>query len=116
MMVRRGDLMFTRSSTVISGAIKFFTHGKFSHVQTVIDTEPKLTVISADAEGVMYRDVREEDFDDYEILSYPEMTEKERDDVAKFCFRQVGQSYDYTGLSSFLINTDLNKEEAFFCS
>ena len=75
-----------------------------------------LEVISADAEGVMLRDVREEEWKNFAIMTCPEMTDEERENVVKFCLSQVGRKYDFIGLASFLLYKALQKDGDWFCS
>ena len=115
-MVRSADLFFTTSGSLISKVIRFRTWGKYSHVQIIVDVEPKLTVISADEEGVTYRDVREEEFQTYSILTCHSLTEEMRHDILDFCFQQIGKGYDFLGLADFLVNADLKDEDRWYCS
>jgi uncharacterized protein YycO len=115
-MIRSADLFFTTSSSIVSKLIRFRTWGKYSHVQIIVDVTPKLTVISADEEGVTYRDVRESEFETYSILTCHSLTEGQRHDILDFCFQQIGKGYDFLGLADFLLNADLQDEDRFFCS
>ena len=117
-LVKPADLFFTTSNNLISNIIRFKTWGKFSHVQIVTKTidDYNLEVISADAEGVMLRDVREEEWENFAILTYPEMLDIERENVLKFCFSQIGKPYDFIGLSSFLLYKELQNDSKWFCS
>lgn len=112
-MVRPADLFFTTSTSIISKFIRFRTWGKYSHVQ-IINIYPE--VISADEQGVMVRNVREEELQDYAILTCPSLTEGQRHDILDFCLHQVGKGYDFLGLVDFLINEDIQDEDRFFCS
>ena len=117
-LVKPGDLFFTTSSNVISWAIRQRTWGRFSHVQIIVsdDRDGMLDVISADPNGVYCRAVQEEEWKNYSILTYPEMTGEERTNVVRFCFQQIGKPYDYVGLASFLLYKGMQKEGAWFCS
>jgi uncharacterized protein YycO len=115
-MIKSADLFFTTSESFISKFIRFRTWGKYSHVQIIVETEPILGVISADVTGVTWREIRKDELDSYAILTCPTMTDKEREDVVKFCFSTIGTPYDYWGLVDFLLNTDLQEEDHYFCS
>jgi len=116
-MTRPADLFFTTSSDLVSQAIRARTWGKYSHVQIVATVSTiGIDVVSADIEGVMLRRVREDEWSKYAILTYPEMTLKERDDVVKFCFSKIGKGYDFLGLADFLFDKDLQVEDRYFCS
>jgi len=124
------DLFFTTSSNVISWAIRQRTWGRFSHVQIIVSddrpplnpllgkegTEGRLDVISADSNGVYCRAVQGEEWKNYSILTYPEMTGEERTNVLRFCFQQIGKPYDFVGLASFLLYKGMQKDTAWFCS
>jgi uncharacterized protein YycO len=116
--IKPADLFFTTSRNFFSWAIRQRTWGKFSHVQIVtrITEQEKIEVISADAQGVYCRDAREEEFEHFAILTYPEMTDKERENVCKFCFHQIGKPYDFVGLASFLLYKELQDDNRWFCS
>ena len=73
-------------------------------------------MISADVEGVYCRDVREEEWEHYAIMTCPEITEEQRKDVVKFCFSQIGKPYDFIGLGSFLVYKELQNDDRWFCS
>jgi uncharacterized protein YycO len=119
-MIRPADLFFTTSDSIVSRAIRLRTWGRFSHVQIITnpESEPagKIEVISADAEGVVCRDIREHEWENYEILTYPEMTEEERINVVKFSLQQVGRPYDFVGLGSFLLYKEMQNDSRWFCS
>src|SRR3989304_1447230 len=119
-MRKPADLFFTTSHGFVSSFIKQRTWGKYSHVQIITKpiSEPhgKIEVISADAAGVTCRDVREEEFEHYSILTYPEMTDAERENVVKFCFSQLNKPYDFIGLASFLLYKELQQDDKWFCS
>lgn len=119
-MIKLADLFFTTSHSIISWVIKERTWGKYSHVEIITKpiSEPhgKMEVISADAMGVVCRDIREEEREHYSILTYPEMTDMERENVVKFCFSQIGKPYDFIGLASFLLYKEMQQEDRWFCS
>ena len=126
--IKPGDLFFTTSSNFISWAIRQRTWGRFSHVQIIVGAygntllhgaeleRQRVDVISADANGVYCRAVQEEEWKNYAILTYPEMTEEERTNVVRFCFSQIGKPYDFVGLASFLFYKKLQNDEKWFCS
>lgn len=116
-LVKPADLFFTTSSSLISNVIRFRTWGKFSHVQIVTkQIDDNLEVITADAEGVMLRNAREEEWENFAILTCPEMLSVERQNVLKFCFSQIGKEYDFVGLSSFLLYKQNQNYSKWFCS
>ena len=119
-MIRPGDLFFTTSSSIISKAIRARTWGKFSHVQIITRpiSEPhgKVEVVTADAEGVVCRDVRPHEWENYEIMTCPEMTKEQRENVVKFSLQQVGRAYDFVGLASFLLYKEMQNDARWFCS
>jgi uncharacterized protein YycO len=118
--IKPADLFFTTSTSFFSAIIRARTWGKFSHVQIITNpkSEPhgKIEVISADPEGVTLRDAREEEFNNYAILTYPQMTLRERRNVLEFCVSQIGKPYDFVGLASFLFYKELQDENRWFCS
>jgi len=117
-LIKPAGLFFTTSEDFFSQAIRQRTWGEFSHVEIItrITEQGKIEVVSADAQGVCCRDVREEEFEHFAILTYPEMTDKEREDVCKFCFSQIGKPYDFVGLASFLFYKELQSDDRWFCS
>jgi len=111
------DLFFTTSQSLFSAGVKFFTHSKWSHVQAVVGMEgEEIVVVSADAEGVFCRAAREGELKRYAILTYPGITKEQREKVCKFLFSKIGSGYDYIGILDFLIDSDIQAEERFFCS
>ena len=125
-MIKPGDLFFTTSSSIVSWFIRQRTWGEFSHVQVIVNApqpplnlrggEGELDVISADGEGVTCRNVREGELIYHAILTYPQMTDEERQNVVKFCFSQIGKPYDFVGLGSFLLYKELQNDDRWFCS
>lgn len=126
-VVKPADLFFTTSPGFFSWAIRRRTWGKFSHVQVIVHVEPNilarkderiydLDVISADANGVYARAVQEEEWDKYAILTCPEISEEQRENVVKFCLSQIGKPYDFVGLASFLFYKELQQDDKWFCS
>ena len=138
-LVKPGDLFFTTNPGFVSWAIRQRTWGRFSHVEIIVSedrpplnpllakegqpplnpllsTEGRLDVISADSNGVFCRAVREEEWKNYAILTYPEMTGEERANVLRFCFQQIGRRYDFVGLASFLLYKQLQSDARWFCS
>lgn len=116
-MIKPADLFFTTGQSVFSAGVKFFTHSKWSHVQVVVGRdEGEIVVVSADAEGVFCRNAREGELKRYAILTYPEITEEQRKHVCEFLFSKIGKGYDFAGIIDFLINSDIQAEERFFCS
>lgn len=121
MEIRAGDLFFTTSTSLFSAGVRFFTHGKYSHVQIItqvkeIDGALAVDVVSADAAGVILRSVQADEWPRHAILTYPNMTHEERDKILKFCFASIGAGYDYAGITDFLFDVDFQGENRFFCS
>jgi len=87
----------------------------WSHIQIIVHVDP-LAIVSADANGVICRDIYPEEWENHIILTCPSLTEEQRHDICHFCFQQINKPYDYTGIGSFLVNADWNKEDRFFCS
>lgn len=115
-LVKPGDLFFTTTNSLLSRIIRFRTLARFSHVQIVTKVrEDNLEVISADAQGVVCRDVRPEEWNNFAILTCPEMLDVERDNVVKFCFSQIGKKYDFVGLAGFLLYKSFTND-SWFCS
>jgi hypothetical protein len=128
--IKPADLFFTTSDSIFSWIVRQRTWGRFSHVQIITGVKeaeplgpagtkndhPVVSVISADSNGVYWRDVDEEEWLHYSILTYPQMTEKERQDVCKFCFSQIGKPYDFMGLASFLLYKEFQNDDRWFCS
>ena len=120
-MIKPADLFFTTSGSIFSRVVQKRTWGKFSHVQIIVQVVEAadkriIDVISADAEGVTLRAVRDHELKNYEILTCPEMFPQERNDVVKFCFQQIGKPYDLVGLGSFLLYKEMQNDSKWFCS
>jgi uncharacterized protein YycO len=115
-LIKPADLFFTTSQNFISWAIRRRTWGKFSHVQIIVNVGETISVVSADSNGVFCRDVTEEEWGNYAILTCPEITEEERKNVVNFCLSQIGKPYDFVGLASFLLYKEMQSDNRWFCS
>ena len=116
MQIKPADLFFTTSDSFISWFIRQRTWGRYSHVQIIVSTEPEISVVSADANGFYCRAVHEDEKNKYAIMTYPGITESERDSIVKFSLSQIGKSYDFIGLASFLVYKELQNDDRWFCS
>jgi uncharacterized protein YycO len=116
--IKPADLFFTTSSSFFSWFVRQRTWGKFSHVQIItrVTEQGNIEVVSADANGVYCRDVREEEFERFAILTCPEITGEQRKNVVNFCLSQIGKPYDVVGLASFLLYKELQNDRRWFCS
>ena len=111
--MEKADLVFTTSKSIVSAAIKFRTHGIWSHV--MLATGEGDDVISADAYGVILRAMEPDEKENYACLFCPGIS-VEAQAIIKLAASKIGKGYDFLGLASFLVDSDLNNEDRWFCS
>ena len=113
-----GDIGFSWHPHLLGLAIAQVTHAKISHVELIVDVgvNGTLYTMSAEAEGLIPRWVIPEDQPWYQVLTIPELTLRQRDDLCDWAWKHKGVGYDVWGLASFVVNLDLNNEQKVFCS
>lgn len=115
MTFEKADLIFTTSSSLFSEIVKWHTQGIWSHV--MLATGEGDDVITADAEGVVLRAMRPEEKKNFACLFYPpRLFREDGKKIIDWACSQVGKGYDFLGLASFAIDTDVNDEDRWFCS
>lgn len=112
--MERADIVFCSGTSLLSKIIKWHTHGVFSHC--MVATGNGTEVISADAEGVVLRDMRADEKENAEVLYCPSLTREQADLVIHCADSMVGKDYDFSGLISFASDVDQNNPDHFFCS
>lgn len=114
MNIRKADIFFTASEfTPIGEIIQFFTRGRWTHC-ALIDNWP--WIISADAGGIVKREIQKSELYSYDVLSCPSLINNQRTDIVEWTSDRIGEGYDFGGLFSFLLNVDCQNKEKYFCS
>lgn len=101
---------FSKSGSILSKLIRWFTWGKWSHVAVRM---PEGDVIEAhEFLGVVRRDVEYEDVQQV-VLEVTEEQAKVFHDVLR---SQVGKSYDWLAILGFLFRRDWQRDDYWICS
>jgi len=105
------DIMLVSGDDPISLGIQLATRSRWSHAQLV---EKWPMVISADADGVIHREVKQEELKTCAFLRYWGLSRNQSKAILEFAHSCVGKSFDYLGM--FLYGTKIDIDESWFCS
>ena len=121
MNIKKADLFFTtQEGTLVSEGIQFFQRGgdscPYSHV-AIIDEWPY--IISADADGVLFRQIEKEELYKFTVLTCPSLTDQQRDDIVESAMKDVerGVKYDFYSIGALATHLPIEiDEDKFYCS
>lgn len=108
-----GDIVFTTGRDFIADAIKGRTWSPWSH-SMIVDQWPK--VISADAQGVQWRDIWDKEREKFSVMHCPLVTDELGKKIVEQAKKHIGDGYDFLALGGFLINQNIQDEDRWFCS
>jgi len=114
-------LQFVEGSGLGAALIKWFGHGRFSHVDCVLPGSGNLLGARADqigkkiGSGVRIRPDGYTKKEPVERVSFT-VADEEEDAFYKFVSKQLGKSYNRLGIVAFFFSTEWTTEGEWFCS
>jgi hypothetical protein len=109
-VMRAGDIIFVRGSSLLSKIIRFFDKGKFSHVAIAVsDSEVIETNWNMRSKIVKFY------YTDYEIVSI-NLTDNQRNQVPVVAKKLEGRMYDYVQVLGYIFKSRLNNPHHLICS
>jgi uncharacterized protein YycO len=110
-------LRFVEDSSITSRAIKFFSHGNWSHVDVMFTTllGGKRLVGARINGGVMTRMWDYKKFSKQMIITVP-VSDEAWSKALNFLNAQIGKPYDWTAIAAFAFNRDWRETDSWFCS
>lgn len=109
-----GDLIFFRDKSIISKTIRWFSKGKWSHVETVThrinsyEYKDSIMISARELDGgvvsswLLSNSVYREDLE--LLLMRPKSTAAQREKQIGYLISCIGQKYDYKYIKSYIIN------------
>ena len=114
------DLQFSSMDDTGSKLIRWFSHGKYSHVDAVL---PDGSLLGARSDvragvpsGVQIRPSRYSVFSAVKRVSLPTINDDVSQAFYKFLREQIGKPYDSLSILAFAINRNWRDEDAWFCA
>lgn len=112
-------MQFAGDNSFGSLAIKWFGHGRYSHVDTVMPDGLLLgarnDVMDGYPAGVQLRGPNYQVGYDLKRVTIP-CTDTQQSDYYQFVLDQVGKPYDDKAIAAFVFGTDWAMKDAWFCS
>jgi hypothetical protein len=109
------DIVFFNPVPILSDVLKFFLRCPWSH--TALATGNGIEVIGAEAEGIVKRQLTKKELEDFAILRYAFLTEKQKTEIITWGLNQEGVEYDFLQLLvGFPLLIDVHNEAKLTCS
>jgi uncharacterized protein YycO len=109
-----GNAIVTSGKSIISKIIKKWTHSYWSHCMVMIGED---TFVEATWPRVRIGRISELKDTEYRIMVHVVPLSKiEATNLTAFLLDQVGKKYDWRGLISFIIGSNVQNKSWFFCS
>lgn len=112
-------LQFCEGSGLESAMIKWFGHGKFSHVDCVLPEGTLLGARSDTIQGIAPGvRIRPKGYIHGEVLEVVKVacSDDQEAEFYRFLHEQIGKPYNKMGIFAFVFATDWTTEGAYFCS
>lgn len=108
-----GDIIGTHGKGLISEAIQWYTHSKYSHIRIAIsDTE----FIEATWPKVRRGHITELKKGYTVKTPIIPLTPEEQMNIRLFLHKKIGKKYDWRGLLSFIVRKNVSNKNWYFCN
>jgi len=110
-----GDIVFFKNKSFISKAIKWFTTSNWSHVGCMIDYNNNM--IEATWPRVKISNISSYKGCEYAVLRLKQnLTDEQKIKILDFLKDKIDKRYDWRGIISFVIKSNYQNKNWFFCS
>ena len=119
--IRRADIFFTcQEGSLVTEGIQAFQRGgescPYTHV-AIVDEWP--WIVSADAKGVVHREIKKEELYKFTVLTCPILTDEQRDAIIESALKDVerGVKYDFFSIGKLALHLPVEiDEQRMYCS
>src|ERR1700722_15492304 len=112
-------LQFSTKNDFGGALIRYFSHGKYSHVDVVEESGnlygARSDVLKGIAAGVQSRPFDYATFSAKQFVSIP-LTDDQGKLFWEFLYKQRGKPYDSLAIFAFMIGRDWREDDAWFCA
>jgi uncharacterized protein YycO len=113
------NLQFSTKNDFGGDAIRFFDHGKYSHVDAILSDGSLLgarnDLLAGIPPGVR---IRPADYDTFTLVKRVSLacSDAQAAQFDSFLRSQIGKPYDMTAIIAFVVGRDWRSEDSWFCS